>query len=349
LEMRGPRILLVKLSAVGDVVHCLPIPAALKGLYPESIIEWLVEEAAADLITGHPLLSRVWISPRKRLISEVGRKKIQNLNRILHLARELRLQPFDMVLDLQGLYKSAAWTRWVRSPRKIGWSHTREYTRFSLTETIGPENFRLHAVDRYLDFIRNLGGNPTVLDFRIPTTREHAVRVDDLMTRHGLQDTRFIAVNPVAQWDSKLWEPASFGVLMDRIHGDLGMKPVLTGSSADRAYAGRIRKYTRTPWVDLCGKTSLKDLTVLYRRSALVISTDTGPMHIAAAVGTPVVALFGPTDSQRTGPYGPHHRIVRTGISCSPCFRRSCDHRSCMRDLSPDQVFGSVRDLLRNP
>jgi heptosyltransferase-1 len=155
---------------------------------------------------------------------------------------------------------------------------------------------------------------------------------------------RFVAVNPVAFWETKLWEDEKFAELCDRLREELGIGIVLTGGEAGPL--DRIRAMMTTEAVNLGGRTTLRELACLYRQAALVITTDSGPMHLAAAVGTPVIALFGPTDPVRTGPYGPGHRVIRRGLDCMPCFRRRCDTPRCMTEISVEEVFEAVRKML---
>jgi ADP-heptose:LPS heptosyltransferase len=155
---------------------------------------------------------------------------------------------------------------------------------------------------------------------------------------------RFVAVNPVAFWETKLWEEKKFAVLADRLREELGIGIVLTGGES--APLERICRMMRTKAVNLGGRTTLRELACIYREADLLVTTDSGPMHLAAAVGTPVVALFGPTDPARTGPYGSGNRIVRKGLSCSPCFRKRCETPRCMTDISVEEVFTAVKEML---
>jgi 3-deoxy-D-manno-octulosonic-acid transferase/heptosyltransferase-1 len=154
----------------------------------------------------------------------------------------------------------------------------------------------------------------------------------------------FVAVNPVAFWATKCWDEGKFAALADRIHEELGIGIVLTGSQS--MPLERICRMMRTGAVNLGGRTTLRELACLYRGANLLITTDSGPMHLAAAVGTPVVALFGPTDPALTGPYGPGHRIIRKKLSCSPCLRKRCKAPRCMTDISVDEVFTAVKVML---
>ena len=230
-----------------------------------------------------------------------------------------------------------------------------------------------HAVDRYLDFVRYLAGSgsdnrksdcpaPTP-EFTIVIGTEQRSRVTALLrqqedilnaaSRGGeeiesggreIGKGRFVAVSPVALWETKLWEDKKIVDLCDRIRQELGLSVILTGGKAEPL--DRIRAQMKTQAVNLGGKTTLRDLAFLYREAALVITTDSGPMHLAAAVGTPVLALFGPTDPARTGPYGPGHRVIRRELHCMPCFKKQCETKSCMKEITVEEVFTATKEML---
>jgi ADP-heptose:LPS heptosyltransferase len=441
MASEGPKnvnILIVKLSAIGDVIHTLPALAALRRCYPDADITWVVEEAAADLLTGHPDLDRVLVSRRKAWMRDIRRGRVAApLREMRAFFRELRSRSYDLVIDFHGLFKSAVIVLLSGGRRKLGYKSMQEGSRLFYNEKI-PEAMEKHAVDRYLDFIRYLAGNGvepsrlaaapefkiaaigeglrqwTVLqdetfaqlenrisDARIgdfsgplapaaqrPQRRlfEREARVSSLQRSEEVQgrkmssarrdsdfqspqnehsgvidsaesrgdgtesgggrkpEGRFVAVSPVAFWETKLWEDHKFSELGERIYRELGIAVILTGGEAGSLE--KIKARMKTAAVNLGGRTTLRELASLYRDASLVITTDSGPMHLAAAVGTPVVALFGPTDPARTGPYGRGHRIIRRGISCSPCFRKQCEAPRCMTEISVEDVFAAVKDVL---
>ena len=182
-------------------------------------------------------------------------------------------------------------------------------------------------------------------EFLIPIGEENRNRVEELLQRNDIDKKgRFVAVSPVALWDTKLWADEKFAALCDRIAEELKVSVIFTGS--ERGKLEHIQSLMKTPSVNLGGKTTLRDLAYLYQRSALLITTDSGPMHIAAAMGTPVIALFGPTDPSRTGPYGKGHVVIRRELSCSPCFLKKCDSMKCMSGITIEEVFHAVREKL---
>jgi 3-deoxy-D-manno-octulosonic-acid transferase/heptosyltransferase-1 len=348
-------ILIVKLSAIGDVVHTLPSLAALRRLWPDADITWVVEEAAADLLSNHPDLNRVVVSGRKRWLREMRGGMIARPLAEMHaFFNALRFRKYDLVIDFHGLFKSAALVFLSGGKRKLGYASLQEGSGLFYTEKI-PEEMKKHAVERYLDFVRYLarGEESEVVaeppEFRIAVGEKEENRVSEIFHAGedlpGKEIPPFVAVNPVAFWETKLWENSKFALLCDRMRKELGVMVVLTGG--DAAPLENIRKQMKTTALNAGGQTSLRELAALYKKAAIVVTTDSGPMHLAAAVGTPVVALFGPTDPARTGPYGAGHRVIRTGVSCSPCFRKQCPHPRCMTEISVDAVFDAVREKLK--
>ena len=342
-------ILIVKLSAIGDVVHTLPSLAALRKLYPKSHITWVVEEASSDIIRGHPHLDRVIISRRKRWIENL--KKFHyikiTISEIRLFIKTLRDRKYDLVIDFHGLSKSSMIVILGGGKRKLGYDSMQELSGLFLNEKI-PEDMEKHAVDRYLDFIRYLGTDIDNPEFYIPIEEENRTRVETLLKANGIDiNEPFVTVNPVAFWDTKLWEDVKFARLCDRIAEDLKQKVVFTGNSGD----GRIKhiqSMMNFPSVNLEGQTTLKDLAYLYKLSVLLVTTDSGPMHIAAAMNAPTVALFGPTDPSRTGPYGKGHIVVRKKMSCSPCFLKKCDTKRCMKEITVEEVFEAAMQVVNS-
>ena len=339
-------ILIIKLSAIGDVIHTLPSLAALRKLYPDANITWVVEEASSDLIKDHPYLDRVIISRRKQWIDDLKHCRTgKPLREIKSFINDLRTQPYDLVIDFHGLFKSAVVVFLSSGKRKLGYDSMQELSGLFLNEKI-PEDMKKHAVDRYLDFLRYLGADVKEPEFLIPIREENKKRVEGLLQINGIdKKDRFVAVSPVALWDTKLWEDGKFARLCDRITEELKIRVVFTGS--DREKLEHIRSRMRTTSINMGGETTLRDLAYLYRLSSLLITTDSGPMHIAAAAGTPVIALFGPTDPSRTGPYGIGHTVIRKELSCSPCFLKKCDTIKCMYDITVEEVFQAVAEKLR--
>ena len=338
-------ILIVKLSAIGDVIHTLPSLAALRRLYPDAHITWVVEEAAAELVKNHPYLDAVLISRRKSWSKDIQKGKIlKPLFDMRSLIKKLRQRRYDLVIDFHGLFKSSIIVLLSLGKRKLGYDSLQELSGLFLNEKI-PEDMNIHAVDRYLDFPRYLGAKIDNVEFILPPNNDAAVKVQLLMSKYKLDDKKFIVINPVAYWKTKLWDNEKFAHLADLTNNKLKIKVVFTGSEKE-SIEGITSRMT-TEGINLGGQTSLLDLAYLYKKAQMVITTDSGPMHLASAVGTPVIALFGPTDPVRTGPYGKEHTIITAGLPCSPCFLKKCSTKKCMKYISPEQVFAVIEEKLK--
>ncbi len=341
-------ILIVKLSAIGDVIHTLPSLAALRRCYPQAHITWVVEEAASDLLMDHPMIDRVLVSRRKHWVRELkeGRQRGAVLREIAGMLRALRDRPYDLAIDFHGLFKSAIFVLLSRGKRRLGYDSLQEGSGLFLNEKI-PEDMTRHAVERYLDFPRYLGCEAGRPEFPIALRESHFQRIRDLLSEKKIDTTRgFVGVSPIAYWEAKLWDEARFAALCDLIITEIGLPVVFTGESPLGAIA-RIRSLMQAPSASVAGETTLRELAALYKEASLLLTTDSGPMHLAAAVGTPVVALFGPTSPERTGPYGAGHVVIRKGLACSPCFRKACDTLECMKTIGVEEVFQAVRERLR--
>ena len=345
-------ILIVKLSAIGDVLHTLPALNALRQAFADARITWLVEEAAAALIEGHPALDRVLVCRRKSWIRDwkAGRRKAVVAEAADFVAR-LRDTVYDVVLDFQALLKGAVWIALCRGKRKIGFDRGMEHMEHSywfLNERIPPISMDVHALERNLVMLEPLGiRNVQDVVYRLPITADHRNQAKRLL--QPLFGTGpIVCINPVAKWETKLWTAQGFAAVADRLVAEVGAAVVFTGAKEDRNAIDAIRSRMSRNSLDVSGKTDLMTLAAIYEIADGVISTDTGPMHLAAAVETPVVALFGPTAPWRTGPYGNRHRVIRLGTPCSPCFRRSCEKPVCMQDIDAESVFQAVLDTLND-
>lgn len=333
-------LLIVKLSAIGDVVMSLPFLEALRRHMPDARITWLVEEAAADLVLDHPRLDRVIVSSRKTWTRHIKKGDFRStFGRVSEFLRELRSGDFDLTVDLQGLFKSGILTGLSRAPRRLGFDRTRELSYLFLNQRLKPYDPDRHALLRYLDVAAFLGADVSSVDYSFPHHDQAAASAAEKL---GPIRRPLVVINAGAKWETKLW-PTDHWQALGHLLSRRGYQIVLTGSSGEKEVSRRIASGLAGA-LDLTGETRLKELAEVYRRADLVVCPDTGPMHLAAAVGTPVVALFGPTAPWRTGPFGPGHVIVRTGIECSPCFLKKCSHTRCMKEMTPEMV---EREIVR--
>ncbi|MFH1059492.1 MAG: lipopolysaccharide heptosyltransferase I [Pseudomonadota bacterium] len=332
------KVLIIKLSALGDVVQALPVAMAIRRQHPEARIDWLVERPSAGLLMGHPALDRVLVSPRHELSEDA----VAALPEVGTFLGKLRSTRYDAVLELQGLIKSAIFARLARSPRKIGFRGGKEpAAAWVLGEPLPAYDPERHALERYLDILEPLGVmRPARPEFGLKPDAAHLDQARDALGGLGGQRP-LVALHPVAKWESKLW-PLAHWVELVRLLAGQGLDMVLTGSPADAELTAEIARRAGAPVLDLAGRTGLKELAGVLSLADLAVSTDTGVMHLAAALETPVVALFGPTSPGRTGPWGAGHTVLRLGLSCSPCFRRTCPDPRCLTGLLPATVAAAV-------
>lgn len=349
-ERAAVNILIVKLSAIGDVIHTLPALNAIRKHYPKAHITWLVETDAADLLIGHPALNRVLISRRKQWVKGLlSRSWLKQLREIKGFIKALRDTRYDIIFDFQALIKSGILIWICRGDRKVGFDRGMEHSEQShlfLNERILPVDMEHHALLRQMMLIRAVGIAAREITYNLPIGTKDRAQADHLLKQGGIDlSGPIVGINPGAKWETKLWSDKRFAELADRLIRHYHFQVIFTGSQADVSMTSRISALMKYGAVNLAGKTDLKTLAALYEKLAFLISTDTGPMHLGAAAGIPVVALFGPTAPGRTGPFGPGHQVVRADMDCSPCFKRTCDLESCMDRISVTDVLEAVEKV----
>lgn len=343
-------ILIVKLSAIGDVIHTLPALNAIRRRYPRARITWLVEEAAAGLIEGHPALDRVLVSRRKHWLQGLkGPARGRHLRAMTAFLKALRDTRYDMILDFQASLKAGLLIALARGRRKIGFGRGLEHQEHSylfLNEIVPAVDMEIHALTRGLILLEQVGISVDRIEYRLPVSVRDRDDIQRMLDAAGVdRRARLVAINPVAQWKTKLWDNLKFASLADLLIERYDVTVVFSGGPADRPIVDAITAAMRHTALNFTGQTSLTGLAALYERAVCLVSTDTGPMHLGAAVGIPVVALFGPTAPWRTGPFGKGHRVVRTDCSCAPCFQRRCKTAHCMAWITVEKVLTEIEQL----
>jgi lipopolysaccharide heptosyltransferase I len=333
-----PRILIIKPSSLGDIVHALPTVAALRAKYPQAHIAWLVKRQWEGIVERAEGVDRVWPVDG-------------GLRGWLSQVSALRAAAFDLVVDLQGLFRSAAMARLTGCSTRVGFANGREGSPLFYTIRVPVATPEMHAVDRYLLAAAALGATVQPVPaarFRIRSEDNEAVR--RLLHAHGLAPgDRWVAMNVSARWPTKRWPRERFAAVADKLQDEGAGRVVLIGGPDERTDAESLKALMRTAPVDLTGRTAPGLLPALLDGAALLITNDSGPMHVAAAVGTPVVAMFGPTSPVRTGPYGTGHAVLTHAVSCRPCFSRTCrnvDPLVCLKGIAPETVVREATRLL---
>lgn len=332
--MNYHNILIVKLSAIGDVIHALPVAAALKKRFPHARITWVVEKQAYDILTNNPYIDEIIIFDKANFKTVCGFSK-----HMPGFINKLCEHHFDLALDLQGLFKSAAIAFFSGASKRMVYCNARELSHMVSEQICGP-NQTGHVVERYLDVARALGCGIDKPEFVIRTTAAEAELAAARAKQAGLDLAQsYVALLPGTNWPNKCWPVPHFAQLVDKLYEN-GMIPVILGSPADQVWARDITATANIPPIDLTGKTSLKELAYILRKANTVVAGDTGPMHLAAALETPVIALFGPTDPLRNGPYGEGHTVLTVSHDCQGCWRRQCPKGlDCLADIKPEEVY----------
>jgi lipopolysaccharide heptosyltransferase I len=330
------KALVVRLSSIGDVVHTLPTAAALEARGWE--IGWIVEPAGLPLLAGNPAVA--WTTPAPPA-------KAFRLATARAAARSLRERRYDVALDLQGLWKSAAWARLSRAGRVLGFG--RRFRREPASAVLLGESAEVpgeavHVIDKNLALLRPLGIDALgSRRFPLPYDPGTAASVETRLVGTGARD--YVVLNAGGGWASKLWPAAGFGAVA-RALVERGLTPLVTWGPGEEALAESVVAASGGA-ARRCFPTTLLELVEVLRRARLVVAADTGPLHMACAVGTPVVGLYGPTDPARNGPFAVADRVVRRTPPCAPCHRRACRvHDGVMASLGADEVIAAIDDRL---
>jgi heptosyltransferase-1 len=358
------KILLIKLSAVGDVIHTIPVLNKLRRRYPAAQLDWLVTPAIGELLRHHPAISNV---------VEFARDDWSAPWRPIRLAAKLRRTRYDLVVDMHGQFRTALFALatgapvrigfdrprasvWDASPRKFpeetrkhAWQGAREGSWIAYTHHIPIPTLDLHAVDRYLNVGPLLGLDGGAADFSFPIPAEANNRIEALLDYYGAAGKKLAVLAPGTIWETKQWRRAGFAEVAHYLL-QKGFAVVLAGAAREQAVCAEVAKLERGV-INLAGETTLSELAALVRRAAICVTNDSGPMHLAVALDRPVVSIFGPTDPVWIGPYRRADAVLQTKLECSPCYLRQLsrcpnDHR-CMTEVSATAVIERVEAVMR--
>jgi heptosyltransferase I len=358
------KILLIKLSALGDVINTIPILNKLRKRYPAAQLDWLVTPAIGELLRHHPAITDV---------IEFARDDWSAPWRPVRLAAKLRSTGYDLVVDLHGQFRSAVFVLaagapvrigfdrprasvWDASPRefpeetrKHAWQGAREGSWLACTHHIPVPTLDVHAVDRYLSLGPLLGLDTGPADFSFPIPVAAVDRIGALLEYYGIAGKKLAVLAPGTIWETKQWRGEGFAEVA-RYFLQKGFAVVLAGAARERAFCAEVAQLAPGV-VNLAGETKLSELAALIRRATICVTNDSGPMHLAVALDRPVVSVFGPTDPIWIGPYGRADAVVQAKLACSPCYLRelsSCRHaHACMQNVSARAVIERVENILR--
>jgi len=339
------KILIVRVSALGDIVHALPVLAAIKRAKPDAQVDWLVEESYASILSiAHGLHRRVIVRAKKSFES-ADAVSFGGLLGYKNAASYLWNQDYDVALDLQGLIKSAIWARISFADRVIGFDppNLREpQAAFLYSQTVTPLDAK-HVIQKNLSILSAIGITTTSMEMPMQphASADTAAAIDTAGGSRG-----FIVLNPGAAWPNKRWPRERFGALAAALRDRTGLRSLVTWGPSERELANAVVSASAGA-ASLAPATSVSDLAVLMREAALVVAGDTGPLHIAAAMGTPLVGLYGPTWPERNGPWDPKDVVISRANACVCHHKRQCLRGApCINEITLDEVVAASQKRL---
>ncbi|MFB3883684.1 MAG: glycosyltransferase family 9 protein [Thermodesulfobacteriota bacterium] len=350
--MESRKILILRLSAVGDVIRTLPAVKALKEYDPQSSITWVVEEPSKSLLESQPQIDEVILFPRRRWVE--GIRSVRRIERTLaemsRFISGLRGRNFDVVLDFHGILKSGLLSFLSGSPKRVGYDRrsTKEMNFLFSNVKVGLPKERISRFQRNLFLLRGVGLDVKKLEYRLHIPSEVRVEMESYFEARAASLRRpLIAIHPgtSSKTSFKRWMADRYASLADRLVRELKATVLFTWGTNELAWAEGIRKKMKESSILSPRTDSLTQLGEVYRNCDLYIGGDTGPMHVASLVGIPVVVIYGPTDPIANEPFG-RHRKVREEVGCNPCRNRSCKKLTCLERVTVEDVFDAAKEIL---
>jgi heptosyltransferase-3 len=329
------RILLIKLRYLGDVVLSTPLLPLLRKHFPEAKMTFLVNPGTAGVLQGNPYLDEVWVLPR------------QSWWRQLCFIRRVREANFDTVIDLTDGDRSA-FLSWVTgAPVRLGYNRDRRWRGKFYSQVLPSAYGSMHMVEYHQQALAGLGINESVGEPKVYINSEVRQQDEEVFGDFSPKNQPIVLLHPTARYVFKAWPLERFAALADWL-GRQGIRVALIGSQREILIGQQIMNLTKHKPFNIMGSTSLSQLTALMKRSHLLIGNDGGPMHIAAAVGCPVLGLFGPTDPAVWGPRSSKVQVIYKGLNCEKCFYPGCSRgeQSCMRQISVEEVYQAAQSML---
>jgi heptosyltransferase I len=341
-NLQAERIALIKPSALGDIVHSLPVLTALRRRFPQAHISWIVNRSYEPLLQGHPHLDETLPFDRGGLRG--GWRPTTRA--ALAFFAGLRHQRFDLVVDLQGLFRSGLMTLATGARHRVGLGSAREGAGWFYTHCVGVRSLQeLHAVDRYWEVAGALGVGDTPKEFHVPITDSAHDWADERL--RGLPRP-WLALGVGSRWVTKRWLPEHFAALALRSQSAFGGTVVFVGTGDEAPLADLVASQLVYPTINLCGRTTIPQLAAVLARADAMVANDTGPLHLAAALGRPVVAPYTCTKVRLTGPYQSPATAVESRVWCQGSYLKRCSRMECMPELTPDRLWPVLREVLQS-
>lgn len=341
-----PKILIVQPSRMGDIIFALPAVNALKKQYPHAHISWIVDERCAGIIKGNSLIDDLIIFDRTKI----------SLSYIIKFYRLLRKNCYDLSIDFHGLFKSAFVVKLAGAKFKLASSSTNGMREFSwlFSKEIKPKSVNTHCIERHLAVAQYLGAPSQKPEYGLKVTAEEIENVKKILEHNNVDlNKKIVAVHPGGGWISRRWQTEKFAKLIDLIRQHFDVNVILIGGkeggASEKGLNEEITSLSKTKdIVDLTGRLSLRELMAFLKLCSVFVANEAGPMHIATALNVNAVAILGPTDAKRTGPFGGETTVIQKKVKCQPCRNRKCTDVSCMKLISVEEVFDFVSKKLFN-
>ena len=342
-----PKILIVQPSRMGDIIFALPAVVAIKKEYPNSHISWIVDERCAEIVRENYLIDNLIVFDRTHI----------TFSYLKQLYKQLRAQKFDLSIDFHGLFKSAFIVKLAGAKYKLASSSTNGMRELSwlFSKEIKPNNVDTHCIQRHLAVAKYLGCSVDInnLDYNLYIAEKYILEVKEILKKEKISlDKKIVLVHPGGGWISRRWQKEKFAKLIDLINENFDVNVILIGGKEggasekgldeDIIYLSKTKKV-----INLTGKLTLKQLMAIFKLANLFIANEAGPMHIATALKIPAIAILGPTDAKRTGPFGKTTTIFQKKVYCQPCRNRTCRKVDCMKLVLVDEVFCEVSRKLK--
>lgn len=333
-------ILIIKPSSLGDIVLALPALSALRNSFPDAKISWLIRAEFAPLLKNHPhltqtilfdrnLLAKVWYNPNA-------------FKELRFLVQRLRSEKFDAVIDLQGLFRTAFLGKLSGCPARFGMKNAREFAGLFYTHKILQNSDSIHLVDYYMKIARAAGAKNAPVQFVLPVNAGVADSVERLLGEHNVDRSHYAVFIPGSTHPDKCWPVEKFAALADKISPLFHLSIVMTGAKSERSVTEKLRALANVTVIDFTGLTNLNELVALLKSARLVVSNDTGPGHIAAALGRPLVMIFSWSNPARIYPYGRKNCAVAVEFNTRGTQIKSRDPRHNVKNITVDDVFAKV-------
>lgn len=335
------KILITRLSAIGDVIHALPAAYALRQKHPEAQIDWLVEAKAYPLVKLNPYIDNVILLPRKQWREMMSHSFLDTVKSFFAFFKKMKQQEYDINLDLHGLFKSALASFLIKPGLRIGPEDGRELSTLFYQAKIDIPDKKMHKIERNLHLASALGAETDQVNYGLKMTPIVKSQLNRLFETEEIdQSKKLVVINPFTTWESKNWFLERYFQLANKFI-EAGYYVIFTGAAGDKEAIDTFESLDDSSYSNLAGKTDLVQLTELYNRASLYVGGDTGPTHLAAAVGLTVISLMGPTDPDTHGPYGENHTVIQdNSLECIRCWDRHCSRKmQCMKSISVEQVL----------